>query len=334
MSHAPVMPLFPDALLGGTVGLSTEQFGAYCLILFATWANNGKPLPDDDAVLARTCRTNRSKWRQNIRPALIGFFDVRDGALHQKRLEKEWEFVQALRETRREIGSRGGQATAARKLQKNTPPKRNLGGAAIFEANQSNTLNSKEPQSPIGAPIAAPIGAPKLKQPKPKPKKERGESLVINTQSPRAHTRAREEPVPDIDTRPSPKKLKNEGKEEARRPLAEIPDGWLEEAEAARDDAGLEAVNLPLEWAKFAARADGEIELRRWIEWALRAWVQREPRHANGSNGSPAAETVPEIPWANRMRAWRDGGFWMPNFGPKPGESGCFVPARYLEAAE
>jgi uncharacterized protein YdaU (DUF1376 family) len=39
MSQAPSMPVFTDALLGDTMRLSTEEFGAYCLLLFVTWRN-------------------------------------------------------------------------------------------------------------------------------------------------------------------------------------------------------------------------------------------------------------------------------------------------------
>jgi uncharacterized protein YdaU (DUF1376 family) len=84
------MPVFTDALLGDTMDLSAAEFGAYMLILIATWRNNGKPLPDDDVRLARTCRTRQDTWSRFYRAALIKFFDISDGFWHQKRLEKEW----------------------------------------------------------------------------------------------------------------------------------------------------------------------------------------------------------------------------------------------------
>jgi len=143
------------------------------------------------------------------------------------------------------------------------------------------------------------------------------------------------EAEPHPQTRPSPKILKKvkESEAEPRPTPSEIPEGWLAEAEAARDEAGLEPVNLTLEWLKFAMRADGEIELRRWLEWSLRAWVSREPKAKAG--GAPSPVAVAETPWAARMRHWRDEGFWLPMFGPKPGQPGCFVPPEFLaEAAE
>lgn len=151
--------------------------------------------------------------------------------------------------------------------------------------------------------------------------------------------RAREAEPPAAPPRPSPKILKKvqEGQAEPAQSPNEIPEGWLAEAEAARDEADLPPVNLTLEWLKFATRADGPVELRRWVEWSLRAWVSREPQHrANGNGGfGPAADDMPEVPWAARMRQWQRSGWWHPNFGPKPGETGCFVPVKFLaEAAE
>ncbi len=102
------MPVFTDALIGDTLHLSTEEFGAYCLLLFATWRNNGKALPDDDASLARICRVPEKRWVKTVRPTLSRFFNIDDGCWHQKRLEKEWEFVQRRAETSRRNGPLGG----------------------------------------------------------------------------------------------------------------------------------------------------------------------------------------------------------------------------------
>lgn len=108
MSQAPSMPVFTDALIGDTLHLSTEEFGAYCLLLFATWRNNGRALKDDDLALARICRVSTAKWKRSLRPQLINFFDISDGHLHQKRLEREWEYVQQRAEASRRNGSMGG----------------------------------------------------------------------------------------------------------------------------------------------------------------------------------------------------------------------------------
>ena len=104
------MPVFTDALIGDTLHLSAEEFGAYCLILFATWRNNGRALPDDDRKLARICRTNIMRWRKSLRPKLVGFFNLEDGFWHQKRLEKEWSLVHKKIQNATEVGKRGAAA--------------------------------------------------------------------------------------------------------------------------------------------------------------------------------------------------------------------------------
>jgi uncharacterized protein YdaU (DUF1376 family) len=108
MSQAPSMPVFTDALIGDTLHLSTEEFGAYCLLLFSTWRNNGRALADDDISLARICRVTETRWRRSLRVKLVGFFDISDGHWHQGRLEREWRYVQERAEVSRHNGRRGG----------------------------------------------------------------------------------------------------------------------------------------------------------------------------------------------------------------------------------
>lgn len=86
------MPVFPDALIADTTHLSAEEFGAYFLILLATWRNNGEPFRDDDKRLARICRVGPKKWR-TLRPVLVPFFDLSGAFWAQKRLKKEWDIA-------------------------------------------------------------------------------------------------------------------------------------------------------------------------------------------------------------------------------------------------
>jgi uncharacterized protein YdaU (DUF1376 family) len=122
MSQAPAMPVFTDALIGDTTHLSTEEFGAYCLILFATWRNSGMAFPDDDRRMARICRVSEARWMSKLRSALAGFFDLSNKTWRQKRLEKEWNFVAEKVRTNRENGKRGGRP---KPLTNNDPPKPN-----------------------------------------------------------------------------------------------------------------------------------------------------------------------------------------------------------------
>lgn len=118
MSQAPVMPMFVDAMVADTMHLSAEAFGAYHLLLYATWRNNGRPLPDDDRKLARVCRVSTAKWRRSLRDELAAFFDVEDGTWRQKRLENEWSSVTRRIESARENGSAGGTAKSLKEKER------------------------------------------------------------------------------------------------------------------------------------------------------------------------------------------------------------------------
>jgi uncharacterized protein YdaU (DUF1376 family) len=108
MAQAPCMPLWTDALIGDTTHLSTREFGAYMLLLIATWRNNGRPFPDSDKMLARICRMQTYEWKNQIRSSLEPFFDLAEGLWRQKRLEKEWSKSAARRASLVMRGMRGG----------------------------------------------------------------------------------------------------------------------------------------------------------------------------------------------------------------------------------
>jgi uncharacterized protein YdaU (DUF1376 family) len=149
MAKAPIMPVFTDALIGDTTHLSTEQFGAYVLILLATWRNNGRALPDDDERMAHVCRAGVKRWRSKLRPAVSEFFDISDGFWRQHRLEKEWARVEGLIAKRRASAAAGGRATAARSATADGARKDNLEDSQILHRPES--LNAaREPEGKEG----------------------------------------------------------------------------------------------------------------------------------------------------------------------------------------
>lgn len=125
MSQAPVLPMFVDAMIGDTLQLDAEEFGAYHLILYATWRANGQPLADDDEKLARLCRMPLARWKK-VRRTLEPLFDLSAGTWRQGRLEREWARVAEAAERARKNGRNGG-----RPPQKPTPaePTRNPVGS-------------------------------------------------------------------------------------------------------------------------------------------------------------------------------------------------------------
>jgi uncharacterized protein YdaU (DUF1376 family) len=143
MAKAPVMPVWTDALVGDTTHLSAEQFGAYFLILIATWRNNGTALADDDERMAHISRVTLARWRKKIRPVLAEFFTIDGTGWHQQRLEAEWQRVSNLISKRRAIGASGGRASRGSKAQGK------LGLEATSRAGPKDNLKDSESTSNI-----------------------------------------------------------------------------------------------------------------------------------------------------------------------------------------
>jgi uncharacterized protein YdaU (DUF1376 family) len=109
------MPVFVDALIGDTTHLSAEEFGAYCLILFRTWANNGQALQDDDRRLCRVCHIAPQRWPK-VRAVISEFFDLSGGTWRQKRLITEWNRVENFVVIQRQKGIKSAQARALKNI--------------------------------------------------------------------------------------------------------------------------------------------------------------------------------------------------------------------------
>lgn len=80
------MPLYIADYLADTSRLTTEQHGAYLLLLIDYWRNGS--LPDDDAVLAQITRLSPDAW-SNARSTLQAFFKHEGGRWVHGRVEAE-----------------------------------------------------------------------------------------------------------------------------------------------------------------------------------------------------------------------------------------------------
>ena len=106
MSSISSMPVFVDSYLADTTHLSTEEHGAYLLLLMAMWQRNGS-VPDDDKDNARMTGLSLTKWkRTKIR--LANLLQIEGGEITQKRLKKEYKYVQEKREKNKQNGALGG----------------------------------------------------------------------------------------------------------------------------------------------------------------------------------------------------------------------------------
>ena len=82
------LPLYIGDYLADTSRLTTEQHGAYLLLIMDYWRNG--PPPDDDSVLAQITRMSPDAW-SNACSTIRAFFKHVDGKLIHGRIEAELE---------------------------------------------------------------------------------------------------------------------------------------------------------------------------------------------------------------------------------------------------
>lgn len=107
---APFMQLYVADYLGDTRHLTTEQHGAYLLLLMTMWRSDGR-LPNDDKKLARITGCTASRWSR-IKDDVLAFFDVDGDDLVHGRVTLELEKASEKAIKRADAGSRGGMAKA------------------------------------------------------------------------------------------------------------------------------------------------------------------------------------------------------------------------------
>ncbi len=89
MAALPYMQLYVADYLADTQHLTTEEHGAYMLLIFSYW-QTGKPLKIDR--LQTLSRTFNERW-PSVKDTLSEFFIERDGVWIHKRIEAELEKV-------------------------------------------------------------------------------------------------------------------------------------------------------------------------------------------------------------------------------------------------
>jgi len=104
------MQLYVADYLGDTRHLTTEQHGAYLLLLMTMWRSEGR-LPNDSKKLARITGCTASRWAR-IADDVLAFFDVDGDDLTNKRLMLELEKATEKSFQRAVSGTKGGKAKA------------------------------------------------------------------------------------------------------------------------------------------------------------------------------------------------------------------------------
>lgn len=138
------MPFYVADYVAKTLHLTTEEHGAYLLLIAAYWQTE-RPLADSNQQLATITKMTGSRWGK-MRPALEAFFSVSGGVWRHERIDHELEKAKRISQARSAVGRVGGenssrkrQAIAAPELQAKTNP-----------TNNEQRTEKKEP--PLGVP--------------------------------------------------------------------------------------------------------------------------------------------------------------------------------------
>ena len=107
---APFMQLYVADYLGDTRHLTTEQHGAYLLLLMTMWRSDGC-LPNDAKKLARIAGLTVARWKR-ISDDIMAFFTPCEGGITQGRLAAELTIADEKSEKRSQAGKAGGRAKA------------------------------------------------------------------------------------------------------------------------------------------------------------------------------------------------------------------------------
>lgn len=134
------MPFWITDYLADTIDLTTEQHGAYVLLLLHMWKSRGV-LSGDPVVLARLARVDPARWPQIW--DVIGPYFKRANRTHitQKRLAKEHARGTAEAGARQRAGKLGGDATARKR-------KHNSGSSGVGAVQQPISITTVKEESP------------------------------------------------------------------------------------------------------------------------------------------------------------------------------------------
>lgn len=149
------MPLFIGDYLAGTNRLTTEQHGAYLLLIMDYWRNG--PPPSDDAVLSQIVKLDRKAWLKH-KPAVMGHFQEDAGLWRHRRIDAELSSAQGRSDRAAERATIAAEARWSKDR-----AKRSLEDAPSIAASTPEALLDKCPlPSPSPEEVVVVVGASPL----------------------------------------------------------------------------------------------------------------------------------------------------------------------------
>lgn len=158
MAALPYMQLYIADYLADTMHLSTEEHGAYLLLMFNYW-QTGKAIPKNR--LAKIARMSNERWN-SVEESLKEFFIDNGTEWMHQRIEEDLESVYSSLEQK----SAAGKASAAkRKARKEQEKERDLNGNSTTvedslerEGNGNSTNKDKDKDKELKDPHKSPTG--------------------------------------------------------------------------------------------------------------------------------------------------------------------------------
>ena len=302
------MPLWIGDYLADTTHLTTEQHGAYLLLLMAYWRKGG-PLPADEPTLARIAKMTTHKWKAT-RPIMVALFIEENGVWRSKRADAELEKAHALKAARSASGKRGAEVSNSKRTGKivyvqphavNQSHEKTQGGFEVkaFEILDGGLSAKTAETSHVNHGNADVLPSAKP-QPSPSPIRTRTEvdgSSDLLRSNPESQNLVdsllvRAEPEPTV--KPASKPISSKRDRGTRWPAEQpVPDDWLAKAAANWAGRGLPVELIPIEAEKFVAHWTAKAGKdaakvnwsAAWRTWYLNAYGVKANGRANGKSG-------------------------------------------------
>lgn len=293
MARFPSFPLWTDAYLADTGHLTTIEHGAYLLLLITMWRAGGK-LPNDDKQLARYARMTAGQWAR-IKPTMMAFFTVSSDGITQGRLTDELGII------KRKSEKQSDSANAKWRKENN-------------KRHASASAETVVGDIPNGCQVDAPISTPT--------KEEDKSSSSLSETSP---------DQPPEKPKSGKRKVAYTEAFEAfwvsypRTPNMSKAEAFTEWRKLDADEQTVCAAAVPAFNAYLKTKPDLE------IIHACRFISKRRFDGFAAGAGDQVGPTGDEL-WTKRLSFGRRKGMWgSAEWGPRPGQPGCLVPAHLLE---
>jgi len=118
MASLPYIQLYVSDYLADTAHLTTEEHGAYLLLIFNYW-QRGKPLPNNDKRLAMIARLSNERWT-DVKETLSEFFNVTLTEWEHHRIDRDLYSVSGKSNAASIAGKASAEARRLKKQQKTT----------------------------------------------------------------------------------------------------------------------------------------------------------------------------------------------------------------------